>query len=355
MDNTVDMLVDERLKRERIKHVFSTVGIAFTLFALTRLVTQLIMTYVILLFFGELAGAWWMDWLMSVVPMYCFAMPVLMLMLSKISTYPHNGEYTVKGKLGTGDEVRQKPRFGIKNFLLFFVASMGIVYIGSYIGDFVMTVISAVVGYDYSNMLGVMTDATPWWFTAIVTCIIAPFGEEFIFRKLLIDRTRRFGDVTAILVSAILFGVFHMNFYQFFYALFIGVILSYVYTLTGKLRYCIALHALVNFVGSIVIPALTSFADHDVLASGDAEAIAASMSASPLGYILYFTVAFFIRVLMILSVILVAVYCAKRLALSKSSVKLITGRLSTDVICNGGMITAMVIMLLLFAMNMIPV
>jgi membrane protease YdiL (CAAX protease family) len=353
-DSTADMFVDELIKRERIKYVFSTVGIAFTLFALTRLVSKLILTYVILLFFRELATAWWMDWLMPVVPMYCFALPVLMLMLSKISKSPHNGEYTVKGKQGEADEVRTKPRFGIKNLLFFFVTSMGLMYIGSYIGDFVMTVISTVVGYDYSNMLGSMTDATPLWFTVIVICIVAPVGEEFIFRKLLIDRIRRFGDVTAILVSAFLFGAIHMNFYQFFYALFVGVIISYVYTLTGKLRYCIALHALVNFVGTIAVPTLTSFVDHDVIASGDANAIATSVSASPFGYILYFTVAFLIQVMMLLSVILIAVYCSKRLALSQSSVKLRTGNIATAVIGNSGMITAIVIISLLYVISLTP-
>jgi membrane protease YdiL (CAAX protease family) len=145
-----------------------------------------------------------------------------------------------------------------------------------------------------------------------------------------------------------------MNFYQFFYALFVGVIISYVYTLTGKLRYCIALHALVNFVGTIAVPTLTSFVDHDVIASGDANAIAASVSASPFGYILYFTVAFLIQVMMLLSVILIAVYCSKRLALSKSSVKLRTGNIATAVIGNSGMITAIVIISLLYVISLTP-
>lgn len=53
-----------------------------------------------------------------------------------------------------------------------------------------------------------------------------------------------------------MFGAFHLNLYQFFYAFFLGAVFGYIYVKTGRLRYTIALHATVNFLGGVAVPAL---------------------------------------------------------------------------------------------------
>lgn len=52
--------------------------------------------------------------------------------------------------------------------------------------------------------------------------------------------------------SALAFGLFHMNFYQFFYAFGVGLILAYVYLRTRSLRYPVLIHMIINFLGSAV-------------------------------------------------------------------------------------------------------
>ena len=86
--------------------------------------------------------------------------------------------------------------------------------------------------------------------------LLGPFLEEFIFRKLLIDRTRAFGEKNAILFSAFLFGLFHINPLQFFYAFGIGLILGYIYVRTGKVLYTWMMHAFINFLGCVVMGGL---------------------------------------------------------------------------------------------------
>jgi membrane protease YdiL (CAAX protease family) len=44
----------------------------------------------------------------------------------------------------------------------------------------------------------------------------------------------------------------HANFYQFFYAFALGLVLGYVYYITGNVWYGVGLHAALNFVGSVV-------------------------------------------------------------------------------------------------------
>jgi len=157
----------------------------------------------------------------------------------------------------------------------------------------------------------------------------------------------------AIVISALSFGLFHMNFYQFFYAVLIGFIAAYAYTLTGKLRWSIAIHSFVNFIGSIVIPAMASHVDFEVLNSGDLNAIVESVTAAPVGYLLYAFALLLTYAAGIAAVVIIILHFRK-LALSKSRVRLVTAKLSSLVINNGGMILAIIVMGLMFALNLLP-
>ena len=58
----------------------------------------------------------------------------------------------------------------------------------------------------------------------IITVGIMPaIFEELLFRKFLIDRTLRHGEFISCAMSGIMFGLWHGNFQQFFFAFFIGV------------------------------------------------------------------------------------------------------------------------------------
>lgn len=85
----------------------------------------------------------------------------------------------------------------------------------------------------------------------ICTVILAPLMEELFFRKFLIDRIYRFGEIITLLTSGLMFGLFHGNFAQFFYSFALGVFLAYIYIRTGKVKYTIIIHMFVNFLGSI--------------------------------------------------------------------------------------------------------
>lgn len=52
--------------------------------------------------------------------------------------------------------------------------------------------------------------------------IIGPIFEEILFRKILIDKTIKYGARISIIISALLFGLFHGNVNQFFYAFLMG-------------------------------------------------------------------------------------------------------------------------------------
>jgi membrane protease YdiL (CAAX protease family) len=93
--------------------------------------------------------------------------------------------------------------------------------------------------------------------TLIYAAVVAPIFEELIFRKLLLDKLRRFGDLPAILMTGIAFGLFHMNLSQFFYAAVLGFIFAYVVIRTNTVIYSILLHMMINFIATVMTPFAT--------------------------------------------------------------------------------------------------
>ena len=90
-------------------------------------------------------------------------------------------------------------------------------------------------------------------FIRILTVGIVPaIFEELLFRKFMIDRTLRHGEFVSCAMSGIMFGLWHGNFQQFFFAFFLGVLFAFVYIRTGRIIYTMILHASLNLVTSSV-------------------------------------------------------------------------------------------------------
>ena len=87
----------------------------------------------------------------------------------------------------------------------------------------------------------------------MMTVLIAPVLEELAFRKFMLDRIRNYGEKTAIVFSALCFGLYHGNLTQFLYAFTVGLFLGYVYCRTGKVLYTIIMHALLNLLSSSIM------------------------------------------------------------------------------------------------------
>lgn len=85
--------------------------------------------------------------------------------------------------------------------------------------------------------------------------------EELFFRKALISHMKPYGEKTAVILSALMFGLFHGNFSQVFYAFFLGLLFGYVFVKTEKLRYSLMLHMIINFLGSVLAPGLLAWSE----------------------------------------------------------------------------------------------
>ena len=92
-------------------------------------------------------------------------------------------------------------------------------------------------------------------FLAVV--LAAPLVEELIFRGLAYQGFQRlWKKQTAMVASALFFGIYHRNIVQGLYAFFIGLLLVYVFEWFGTIRAAILFHIAANAASVVMTECL---------------------------------------------------------------------------------------------------
>ena len=81
-----------------------------------------------------------------------------------------------------------------------------------------------------------------------ITAVLPAVCEETAHRGMLLKGLSPLGRKKAIIISAILFGLLHMNIEQFFYATIIGVVLGYISTVCETIYPAIIIHFMNNAI-----------------------------------------------------------------------------------------------------------
>lgn len=219
------------------RRAFSRVGFGILLMPIVTTVLQLLFSYVAINHFPSLLNNSWVFWLMIIIPQYLAAVPLALLIMRKVPAIPPE-----RHTLGF-----------IRGVKFFFICIAGMA--GGLILSAITTVLfGSIIGTQSTNPLEILTSGDNLFAQTLFMAVLAPIFEEFLFRKQLIDRLRTYGGKTAVLISAMIFGLVHGNFFQFFYTFALGVIFGYIYLNTGKLRYTIIAHITINTIGSILVP-----------------------------------------------------------------------------------------------------
>lgn len=87
----------------------------------------------------------------------------------------------------------------------------------------------------------------------LVHVIIAPFLEELFFRGLILERLRRYGDVFAVLTTAMMFSLLHSSLQSFPSAFISGLLFGLLAVWTGSFLSPAIVHALNNALSVITI------------------------------------------------------------------------------------------------------
>ena len=122
----------------------------------------------------------------------------------------------------------------------------------------------AFVSYDalVSRLVGVNAS----WVTLLATFLIAPVAEELLFRGVVLGYARTFlKPIPAVLLSAVLFGIYHGNMIQFCYAFVLGTVLGALACRFDNLLPGMLLHIAINVsarflpdISTLSAPALVS-------------------------------------------------------------------------------------------------
>ena len=218
------------------RKIFSRIGWAFTAILVITTVLQFLWAFLPVLIWGEdnlFTGSSWGIWLATFIPMYLVAIPVGFYILKPLPLCPP-----------------EQHRLKLDKLMSLLPICCCLMYVGNLIGTALSLALS---GGEAENVVAEYAmDTSPLKILFMV--ILAPLLEEYICRKQIIDRTRCYGEKTAAVLSALIFALLHQNLYQFFYAFGLGLVFAYVYLRTGRLRYPVAFHAIVNFMGSVLAP-----------------------------------------------------------------------------------------------------
>lgn len=217
---------------------FSRLGWAYVIFFLVSTGMQLLAGTVAA--YLQVAGWRWINtdamMLLSQFSMYGVGFPVFYLLVKRIPAW----------KMEEGKDL------GAGQLAFSAVFCFGATYLGNIAGQLLMLLIETLRGSVMENPVDSMVMGMSPWAALISLVLVAPVMEELMFRKILIDRMIPYGQKTAVIVSGVGFGLFHGNFFQFFYACVIGMVFAYLYSSTGRIRYSIILHMMINFVGGFV-------------------------------------------------------------------------------------------------------
>ena len=225
--------------QEKMKKAYGWFGLKIGILGVALTVLGIISSNILapMVFHVDTSTSSWYPFVNTIVTFYCICFPILLLTTRK-------------------DEVvrPEKHSLSFGRYLLCIPLMAGMVGVGGVIGFILNPLLTVPFGVsmsDNSTLVGVMMNSNP--FLRILTAgILAPIVEEMIFRKLLIDRTMRYGEWVAVLTSGLMFGLFHGNFSQFFFATLIGGFFAYIYVRTGRVWYTIGLHMILNLSTSVI-------------------------------------------------------------------------------------------------------
>ncbi|MDR3307490.1 MAG: CPBP family intramembrane metalloprotease [Coriobacteriales bacterium] len=152
----------------------------------------------------------------------------------------------VRGKkLFTTDITAVRERINIPVLIQLFVLFLGIQFAMVVLQVVFMPVVEQAGG----SLTDVMEEGMSVLFSSpiglLYAVLIGPIAEEIVFRGAVMRKLERFGANFAIVVSSLLFGLYHMILFQAVFAVFIGLLLAYT---AGRfsLKWSILLHILNN-------------------------------------------------------------------------------------------------------------
>ena len=218
------------------KKVFTRIGFAVLVCMIVVNVVQVVYFSVLNLIDPGLLQKPWVNYLAIAISFYLIGFPLCCLILKGIPD----------------GHKREEESLTFGGFIKFFLISYFVMVLLNLFTMGFLLLVGKVKGADVVNPLEGVISNSSIWATIIFAGILSPIIEEILFRGVMLNKLRTYGDKIAIITTALLFGLFHENFSQFFYAVGLGVVFAYVTLKTGTIKYSIGLHIMINMMGSVI-------------------------------------------------------------------------------------------------------
>ena len=219
-----------------VKSVFSRVGLAAAVLGVVVNLAQM----TIITIFNKVNPVFetngWFRYLLIAVSFYLIGFPICCLILKSIPD----------------GQKREEENLTFGGFIKFFLISYFIMVLLNLFTMGFLWIVGNFKGSDVVNPLENVISNSSVLATIIFAGILSPIIEEVLFRGVMLNKLRTYGDKIAIITTALLFGLFHENFSQFFYAVGLGMIFAYVTLKTGTIKYSIGIHIMINMMGSVI-------------------------------------------------------------------------------------------------------
>ena len=233
-----DELNNHTVNAMSYKSIISNSGLYLSYASLAIFAVQVIVSIIVGLFFPGMAESSWFNVALTVIGVVGIGLPVFLKLMKRIPN----------------SVIEEKKKLSFGKFIGYFLVCVAAAYVSNIVGLFISAIIELIRGIEMINPLEDFIFGSNMVLTVIYAVIIAPIVEELIFRKVLLDKLRRFGDLPAILITGFAFGIFHFNLSQFFYATVLGILFAYITIRTNRIIYSILLHMMMNFVGTAFAP-----------------------------------------------------------------------------------------------------
>lgn len=222
------------------RKVFSRLGFALTFSILSVNVVQLIVAGFMSAVDPNLLMTDWANFFLIAVSFYLIGFPLAYCMMKKIPVAVS----------------QEKKRLTLWQLVEYGLISYAVMILLNFLMTFLLSFIELFKTESIVNPVQqVILTGSPW-LSLLCIVVLSPIIEELLFRKILLDRVRIYGDKVAIIFTAIAFGFYHGNLSQLFYAVGLGIILAYIVLKTNQLKYSIGIHMFVNAMGSLILPML---------------------------------------------------------------------------------------------------
>ena len=108
------------------------------------------------------------------------------------------------------------------------------------------------IGLSTKGAIESATSADDSFMLVIYAAFVGPFVEELLIRGGVVYRLKNYGKIFSILISAMAFGLFHMNLIQGVFAFFVGILFAYI-ALEYSFLWAVFFHILNNFGFSLLV------------------------------------------------------------------------------------------------------